>query len=249
MDRRNFLGSGTLTAATLAPAAAAGFAAAALPVAAQAPVKGQDPKGSNTFLSMLSRDKAVLLLTDHQVGLYTGVRDITLAELKHNVVALAKAMRVLGVPVIVTATMTDGMWGPVIPELLAAVPDVKPIVRTKINAWDEPRVQSAIERTGRKQLLVAGVSLEICASYPALSAKAAGYDARVILHASGTFNEAKRTAGLARLAGADIPVMDYASAAVEILGDNADPKANDVYGALDMAFATLVWQVTSGVKS
>lgn len=199
----------------------------------------------NAFLNLLSRDNTVLLLTDHQVGLYTGVRDITVAELKHNVVALAKAARILGVPVVLTATMTDGMWGPVIPELLAAVPDVQPIVRSKINAWEDPRVVAAIAKTGRKQLVVAGVSLEICATYPALSAKAAGYDARVVLDASGTFTEAKRTAGLARLAGAGIPVMDYASVAVEMLGDNNDPKANDVYGALDMAFATLVWQVTS----
>ena len=199
----------------------------------------------NAFLNLLSRDKTVLLLTDHQVGLYTGVRDITVGDLKHNVVALAKAARILGVPVVITATMTDGMWGPVIPELLAAVPDVQPIVRSKINAWEDPRVVAAIAKTGRKQLVVAGVSLEICATYPALSAKAAGYDSRVVLDASGTFTDAKRTAGLARLAGAGIPVMDYASVAVEMLGDNNDPKAHDVYGALDMPFATLVWQVTS----
>ncbi|MDD0837001.1 isochorismatase family protein [Curvibacter sp. HBC61] len=203
---------------------------------------------SNAFLSMLKRDNTVLLLTDHQVGLYTGVRDITVGELKHNVVALAKAARILGVPVILTGTMTDGMWGPVIPELLAAVPGVQPIVRTTINAWDDPRIPAAIAKTGRRQLLVAGVSLEICACYPALSAKVAGYDARVILDASGTFTADKRLAGLARLAGAGVPVMDYASAAVEMLADNADPKANEVYGALDMPFATLVWQVTEGAR-
>ncbi len=199
----------------------------------------------NAYLNLLSRENTVLLLTDHQVGLYTGVRDITVGDLKHNVVALAKAARILGVPVILTATMTDGMWGPVIPELLAAVPDVQPIVRSKINAWEDARVVAAVAKTGRKQLVVAGVSLEICATYPALSAKAAGYDSRVVLDASGTFSEPKRTAGLARLAGAGIPVMDYASVAVEMLGDNNDPKAHDVYGALDMPFATLVWQVTS----
>ncbi|MCV5714222.1 isochorismatase family protein, partial [Escherichia coli] len=90
----------------------------------------------------------------------------------------------------------------------------KVINRTVINAWDDPAVRAAIEKTGHKQLIIAGVSLEICASFPALSAKAAGYDARVVLDASGTFNEAKRTTGLQRLLGAGIPVTDYASAAV-----------------------------------
>lgn len=247
MDRRHFLGSGSVSALALAPLAA-GMAAAAVPASAARSSPPQEPQPvnhpPNAFLSMLQRDQAVLLLTDHQVGLYTGVRDMTVGELKHNVVALARAARVLGVPVVMTATMTDGMWGPVIPELLAALPGVQPIVRTKINAWDEPRVVAAIAKTGRRQLVVAGVSLEICATYPALAAKAAGYDARVVLDASGTFTEAKRTAGLARLAGAGIPVMDYASVAVEMLGDNADPLANEVYGALDMPFATLVGQVS-----
>lgn len=248
MDRRHFLGTGSVSAVALAPLAA-GIAAAAPPASAallQPSHESQPmPPSSNAYLNLLSRDDTVVLLTDHQVGLYTGVRDITVGELKHNVVALAKAARILGVPVVITATMTDGMWGPVIPELLAAVPEVQPIVRSKINAWEDPRVVTAIVKTSRRQLVVAGVSLEICATYPALSAKAAGYDARVVLDASGTFSEAKRTAGLARLAGAGIPVMDYASVAVEMLGDNNDPKAHDVYGALDMPFATLVWQVTS----
>ncbi|MGL6406630.1 isochorismatase family protein [Aeromonas veronii] len=138
--------------------------------------------------------------------------------------------------------------GPTMPELTSALPDVKVINRTVINAWDDPAVRAAIEKTGRKQLIIAGVSLEICASFPALSAKAAGYDARVVLDASGTFNEAKRTTGLQRLLGAGIPVTDYASAAVEMLRSNVDPKAHDVYNALDMPFATLVWQMQEGSK-
>jgi nicotinamidase-related amidase len=197
-----------------------------------------------SFSAPLLRERTVLLLTDHQVGLYTGVRDITVAELKHNVVALARAAKVLGVPVILTGTMTDGMWGPIIPELRAALPGVTPIVRTSINAWNDPRIAQAVLKTERNQLLVAGVSLEICAALPAISARAAGLDSRVLLDASGTFNEAKRTAGLQRITGAGVPLMDYAGAMVELLGDNADPKAQQVYDALDMAFATLVYQVT-----
>lgn len=63
-------------------------------------------------LSLLSRDTAAVLLVDHQIGLLPSVRDMDVAELKHNIVALAKSARALGVPVVVTATMPDGMWGP-----------------------------------------------------------------------------------------------------------------------------------------
>jgi len=213
--------------------------------ASSAEPKKNNSINQNSNLVMLSRDNTVLLLVDHQVGLLSGVRDIPLADLKHNVVALAKAARIMGVPVIITATMPEGMWGPTMSELTTALPDVPVITRTKINAFEDPNVRAAIEKTGRKQLLIAGVSLEICASYPALSAKTAGYDSRVVLDASGTFWEAKRTAGLQRLVGAGIPVTDYATAGVEMLQDNMDPKAGAVYGALDMPFSTLVWQMQS----
>jgi nicotinamidase-related amidase len=220
-------------------------AASATNVPSPIPVAGDSAAVSVTGapLSMLSRDDTVLVLVDHQIGLFTGVRDIGVADLKHNVVALAKAAKAMGVPVIVTATMPDGMWGPTIPELTAALPGVSVISRTTINAWDDSNVRAAIRKTGRKQILIAGVSLEVCAAFPALSAKAAGYDARVVLDASGTFSDAKRTAGLQRLLGAGVPVTDYASAAVEWLRNNADPKAQEVYGDIDMPFATLVFQL------
>ena len=64
----------------------------------------------------LSSDNAALVLVDHQVGLLSGVRDIPLAELKSNVVSLAKAMRILRVPTVVVTTARDSMWGPTFPE-------------------------------------------------------------------------------------------------------------------------------------
>ncbi len=243
MTQRKFFRTSTIAALVLTLSATSS-AFAATPSAnstANAPVHADSAR--NAYLWMQSRDDTVLLLVDHQIGLFTGVRDINVAELKHNVVALAKAAQVLGIPVIVTATMPDGMFGPTIPELTAALPGVQVINRTVINAWDDPRVVAAVKKTGRKQLLVAGVSLEVCATFPALSAKADGYDSRVVFDASGTFNDAKRTVGLQRLAGAGVPITDYATSVIEMLRDNADPKAHDVYGALDIPFATLVWQL------
>lgn len=241
-----FAASGIAALALLASIAPAGAASPASPSGAAQSASSPTRAGNPAFLS---RDNTVLLLVDHQIGLMTGVRDIPVAELKHNVVALAKAARAMGIPVVVTATMPDGLWGPTIPELSEALPGVPVISRTAINAWDEPKVVAAIQKTGRKQVLIAGVSLEVCATFPALSATAAGYDARVVLDASGTFNEAKRIAGLQRLATAGVPVTDYATAGVEMLRDNADPKAHDVYGALDIPFATLVWQLNNALTA
>src|ERR1700736_5380574 len=104
--------------------------------------------GSTQHTKRLTRDNALLLLVDHQVGLYTGVRDIDILQLKHNVVALTRAMLALKVPVIVTTT-TENMWGPLIPELAEVLHGVPGIERTTVNAWDEKRFVDAVKATGR----------------------------------------------------------------------------------------------------
>ena len=191
----------------------------------------------------LGSDNATLVLVDHQVGLLTGVRDITVAELKNNVVSLAKAMRILKVPIIVTTTGRDSMWGPTFPELVTALPGINIIDRSSVNAWDDPKVAAAIEATGRKKLIFAGVSLEVCAAFPAITAIGKGYEAYVAVDACGTFSQTKREAGLIRMLQAGVILSDYATLAIEILKDNSRPDAGAVYEALAMPFAVLVGQI------
>ena len=162
--------------------------------------------------------------------------------MKHNVVALAKAAKVLGVPTIVTATSPE-MWGPTIPELRVALPGVQIIARTTVNAFDEPRFAKAVEAAGRKKLIIAGVSTEVCLALPAIHATGIGYDVYGVIDASGTFSETKRVTGLLHMVQAGVIVIDYCTVAVEILKDNASPKAGDLYAALDMPFAGLVGQL------
>ena len=116
----------------------------------------------------LTRNNALLLLVDHQVGLYTGIRDIDVLQLKHNVVGLTRAMLALKVPVIVTTT-TEKMWGPLIPELAEVLPGVPGIERTTVNAWDEKRFVDAVKATGRKNLIVTGISTDVCLAFPTIA--------------------------------------------------------------------------------
>ena len=188
-------------------------------------------------------DNAAVLLVDHQVGLFSGVVDPDVLALKHNVVALARAAKVLGVPTIVTATAPEGVWGPTIPELLTARPDLDVLERTTINPWDEPRFAQAVTTLGRHKLIVAGISTEVCLGLTAIRAVGLGYDAYAAVDASGTFSWTKHETGLLRMAQAGVIVTDYATTMVEILKDNASSLANDLYAALDMPFATLVGQI------
>src|SRR5579862_3865789 len=100
----------------------------------------------------LTQDNAALILVDHQIGLMTGVRDYETGELKHNVVALAKAAKALDLPIVVTTTARGSMWGPTFPELVEALPGIPIIDRSSVNAFDDPTVAAAITATGRKKL-------------------------------------------------------------------------------------------------
>jgi len=191
----------------------------------------------------LTAQNAAVVLVDHQVGLMTGVRDISTGELKHNVVGLAKAAKLHKLPIIVTTTARDSMWGPTFPELVEALPGIDIIDRATVNAFDDERVSHAIEATGRKKLIFAGISLEICAAFPAITAVGKGLDAYVAVDACGTFSQTKRDVGLLRMLQAGVITSDYASLMVEMLKDNSLPDAAAMYGAIDMPWAKLVGQI------
>jgi nicotinamidase-related amidase len=169
------------------------------------------------FYEPLTSDNAAVVLVDHQVGLMTGVRDYSIAELKHNVVGLAKAAKALKLPIVVTTTARDSMWGPTFPELIEALPGIQIIDRSTVNAFDDPPVARAIEATGRRKLIFAGLSLEVCAAFPAITAVNNGLDAYVAVDACGTFSETKRQVGLLRMMQAGVILSYYA----ELLGDAA----------------------------
>jgi nicotinamidase-related amidase len=192
----------------------------------------------------LTSENAAVILVDHQVGLLTGIRDYSIGELKHNVVGLAQAATALKLPIVVTTTARDSMWGPTFPELVEALPGVPIMDRSTVNAFDDPKVAQAILGTGRKKLIFAGVSLEVCAALPAMTAVGKGLDAYVAVDASGTFSETKRQVGMLRMAQAGVILSDYGTLMVEILKDNSRPEAGPVYGAIDMDWAKLLGQVT-----
>ena len=190
----------------------------------------------------LTSENAALVLVDHQVGLMTGVRDYSTGELKHK----RRAGQSGQGPEIADHrhhTARDSMWGPTFPELVEALPGVPIIDRSSVNAFDDPNVAQAIATTGRKKLIFAGISLEVCAAFPAITAVGKGLHAYVAVDASGTFSETKRQAGLLRMLQAGVIVSDYASLMVEILKDNARPEAGAVYAAMDMPWAKLVGQI------
>lgn len=165
---------------------------------------------------MIDPADAVMLLIDHQSGLFQLVKDIDVPVLRANVVALAKTARLARVPTFTTASVPDGPNGPLIPEIHQANPDAVYIPRTgQINAWDNPKWVEAIEKTGRKTLLMAGTVTSVCMAFPALSAVVAGYKVFCIIDASGNWSKMATDITIARVAQAGaMPIDTFA-----VMGD------------------------------
>ena len=135
------------------------------------------------------------------------------------------------------------MWGPTIPELVEALSGVQIMTVRRSMFSTIHEFASAIEATGRRKLIFAGLSLEVCAAFPAITAVSKGLHAYVAVDACGTFSETKRQVGLLRMSQAGVILSDYATLMVEILKDNGRPEAGAVYGAMDMDWAKLVGQM------
>lgn len=175
----------------------------------------------------LNRDDAAVLLVDHQTGLLSLVRDIDPDKFRTNVLALAAAARYFELPTVLTTSFEEGPNGPIVPELKEMFPAAPFIARPgQINAWDNEDFVAAVEATGRRQLIIAGVVTEVCVAFPALSAIEAGYEVFVVTDASGTFNELTRHSAWARMQAAGVQPMTWFGAACELHRD----WRNDVEG-------------------
>lgn len=173
-------------------------------------------------------DDAVMLLIDHQSGLFQLVKDIELPVLRSRVTALAKISRLAKIPTFTTASVPDGPNGPLIPEIHQYNPDAVYIPRTgQINAWDNPAWSDAIKATRRKTLLIAGTLTSVCMAFPALSALAEGYKVFVIVDASGNWDKMATDITLARMTQAGAVPIDTYAALAEIMSTWNRPDAMD----------------------
>ena len=155
--------------------------------------------------ALLDPSDAVVLLLDHQTGLFQTVKDVPLAELRANVVVLAKIGELTKTPIITTASEPNGPNGPLMSELADAAPSARYVPRKgEVSAWDNADFVAAVEATDRKTLVIAGVWTSVCVAFPALQAKADGYRVFAVMDASGDPSEMASRTTLARLAQAGI---------------------------------------------
>ncbi|MCU0537370.1 MAG: isochorismatase family protein, partial [Hydrococcus sp. Prado102] len=125
-------------------------------------------------LELLTPQNCTIIFIDHQPQMAFGVTNIDRQMLINNTVGLAKAAKVFNVPVILTTVETKSFSGYMWPQLLEVFPDKTPIERTSMNSWDDANFVAEVKRLGRKKLVIAALWTEVCLTFPALEAMAAG---------------------------------------------------------------------------
>lgn len=134
-------------------------------------------------------DNAAMLLIDHQVGTMSWVKSIAFDEMKRNALVLAQAAKILKLPVVLTSSMEEYAQGPLLSELETILP-AEFAARIKrfgiVNAMDDAPFAAAVTATGRKKLIIAGVTNDVCTVYPALSLVRDGYEVQVVADAGGS---------------------------------------------------------------
>jgi nicotinamidase-related amidase len=176
-------------------------------------------------------DNSIVLLIDHQIGLMSGVRDFTsLAEFKSNVVGLARAAKALEIPVLITSSNAQWQNGDTLPEIRELFPQ-DPIYRRTgiINAYEDPTFRKAfenlVETTGRRHIILAGVTIGTCCVFPTLSLLNDGYKVFPVVDACGAWSRYEAEAAMSRMSNAGAELVSTFALACELQADWKRPTA------------------------
>ncbi|MFE1513571.1 hydrolase [Corynebacterium bovis] len=181
--------------------------------------------------SLIAEEDAVLLLVDHQPQMVFGARSATDPQaLINNVVALAKLGKLFEIPTILTSIAAETFGGHLAHQLTDVLPDHDVIDRSFINAWQDGRIRDAVEATGRRKLIIAGLWTEVCLTLPALSAKEQGYDVYAVVDASAGSSQAAHDAAIQRLIMNGVTPVSTAQLLSEFQRDWA---REDTYGPVN----------------
>jgi nicotinamidase-related amidase len=145
---------------------------------------------------------SALVLIDHQSGTLQLVKTLDVERVKRHTLALARAASILKLPVVLTSSMEEYIQGPLLPEFAKLLPEAfaKRVKRAGIvNAWDDASFRAAITATGRRQLIMGGITTDVCLIFPALSAVAEGFEVQAVLDVSGSPYEISEMAARKRM--------------------------------------------------
>lgn len=176
-----------------------------------------------------------LLLIDHQVGTMQLIKNLPLDQVRTNTIALAKAARILNLPVVLTSSQEDRVQGPLIPELAEILPEAfaSRVKRAGIvNAWKDDQFRKTVVATGRQNLLMAGVTTDVCLVFPSISAVLDGFGVQAVLDASGSPYELSEDMSRRRMQDAGVVLTATNTAIAELAQNWSTPEGTQLISLL-----------------
>lgn len=204
----------------------------------------------------LTIENSVLVLIDHQPWIALMAQSIDPGLMINNVAGLAQAAKNLGVPTILTTIGAKGsiLVDPLFKEITEIFPDVTPIDRTSTHAWSHPEFRAAIDATGRKKLIMAGLVTEVCLAQSVLAALKEGYEVYFVSDCSGGTTVEAHEDAKARMVQAGAKPINWLAVTGEWVPDYKAPEraaVGDVWsrrgGGVGLLVDYVFAQVTAGL--
>ena len=137
---------------------------------------------------LLTPDNCVVTMIDLQPQMLFGVSNFDRQTVINNNLILAKAARIFNIPVVLSTVETKAFSGNMWPQIQAIFPGQKPVERSSMNSWDDANFVAAVQKTGRKKIVLAGLWTETCVALPTVQAIDDGYDVYVVEDCCGDFS-------------------------------------------------------------
>ncbi|KAK7682010.1 hypothetical protein QCA50_014974 [Cerrena zonata] len=171
----------------------------------------------------IDKNKAMLLVVDHQEGLFQISRDQNATVMKQNILAHSELAKIFQLPTILTTSAEQGPNGPLPVEVTSMHPQAPFIKRQgEVNAWDNPEFKAAVEAiaaTGRTQIILGGITTDVCTAFLALSLREAGFSVFANSDASGTFDAKTASEANDRMRAAGVQVLSLFAISCELMRD------------------------------
>jgi nicotinamidase-related amidase len=188
---------------------------------------------------LLTPQNAVLAFIDYQPEQYANVKSVGHDELVAHVTMLGRVAITFQVPVVLSTVYVRHGMGNTNKELLEALPGVPEIDRTTMNSWEDPEFRAAVERTGRKKLVIAGLWTEVCVAFPTLDALRDGYQVYFVADAIGGVSRAAHESAIERMIQAGATPITVLGLACELQRDWGRPEAERLRAILREYFGKL----------
>jgi nicotinamidase-related amidase len=192
----------------------------------------------NTYLSFNVQNTA-LVLVNHQVGTIGWAGELAAGEqdqLKMWTRVIARFASGAGMPIVLTSSMEDQPQGPLLPEFQTLMPKeyAARIKRTGvINAWDDPAFAAAVKATGKKNILMGGLTTDVCLVPPAIAAKKAGYNVVALMDISAACTKTAAQNSRDALNRAGVNCMTVTPMITSMLGNYTSPASRYFFEAFE----------------